>query len=141
MGEVKVTSIEDLREYNKGSIVTLPPFSGTQPFVARIRRPSLLKLVRNQVIPNKLMDAALELFYPDENENKEKNMSKQEKLDEMEKSEEILRIVAKESLVSPTYDEIIECGMDLTYPQLVEIYNFTQTGINDLYPFRTDKKD
>lgn len=139
MGEMKVTTLNDLKEYGKGSVVELPPFSDTQPFVARIIRPSLIRIAKSGTIPNKLIDAAMELFYPDEEGQKQKD--NKSKLEDMEKSEEILQIIAKESLVSPTYDEITESGLELTYPQLVAIYNFTQTGVNELYSFRADKQD
>ena len=39
---VTVTTIYDLQEYSRGQIVKLPDFAEGQPFVARMRRPSLL---------------------------------------------------------------------------------------------------
>lgn len=58
-----VTTIDDLRRYAKGSLVKLPSFAAGQPFVARLKRPSMMELVKNGEIPNELLTRANELFF------------------------------------------------------------------------------
>ena len=60
--ELKVTPISELIKYKDGQIVELPPFAEGQPFVARLRRPSLMGLVKSGKIPNSLMKQATTLF-------------------------------------------------------------------------------
>ena len=43
---LKLTSIEELKKYANGTVVELPSFSEGQPFVARLKRPSLLSMVK-----------------------------------------------------------------------------------------------
>ena len=63
----KVTSIDDLKKYNDGAVVELPPFAEGQPFVVKMKRPSLMRLATNGTIPNALMDSATSLFEGDTN--------------------------------------------------------------------------
>ena len=58
----EVTSIESLAEYAHGAIVQLPGFGEGQPFFARLRRPSLMALIKNGQIPNDLLSSANALF-------------------------------------------------------------------------------
>ena len=51
MSELKVTRIEDLKEYAKGQVVELPPFAEGQPLVVRMSRPSMLAMVEKGRIP------------------------------------------------------------------------------------------
>ena len=60
--ENKITSIYDLQRYAKGQIVRLPDFAEDQPFVARMRRPSLLIMAKSGKIPNRLLSTATNLF-------------------------------------------------------------------------------
>ena len=57
-----ITTISDLQSYANGTIVRFPDFGDGQPFVARVRRPSLLVLAKQGKIPNSLLTAAGELF-------------------------------------------------------------------------------
>ena len=41
-----VTPIDDLVKASQGTLIELPPFIEGQPFVARLKRPSMLALVR-----------------------------------------------------------------------------------------------
>ena len=60
-----VTSIEELKQYSNGTVVELPCFAEGQPFVARLKRPSLLGMVKQGKIPNTLLVRANELFVQD----------------------------------------------------------------------------
>lgn len=130
--ELKLTTLNDLEKYSKGQLVELPPFAEGQPFVARIKRPSMLQMVANGTIPNILLIKAQQLFleqsegFDPDDENMMKEML------------QILEIVAKESLLEPKYEQIKECGLQLTDDQLMFLYNYSQQGIKILEPFRTE---
>lgn len=130
--ELKLTTLSDLEKYSKGQLVELPPFAEEQPFVARIKRPSMLQMVANGTIPNILLIKAQSLFleqtegFDPDDENMMKEML------------QILEIVAKESLLEPKYEQIKECGLQLTDDQLMFLYNYSQQGVNILEPFRTE---
>ena len=74
-----VTSIEELKQYSNGTVVELPCFAEGQPFVARLKRPSLLGMVKQGKIPNTLLVRANELFVQDGTgfDPDEKNMMEQ----------------------------------------------------------------
>lgn len=130
--ELKLTTLNDLEKYSKGQLVELPPFAEGQPFVARIKRPSMLQMIANGTIPNILLIKAQSLFleqtegFDPDDENMMKEML------------QILEIVAKESLLEPKYEQIKECGLQLTDDQLMFLYNYSQQGIKILEPFRTE---
>ena len=128
---MKITSVKDLREYAKGAIVELPEFAEGQPFVARLKRPSIMDMARSGKIPNALLVRANELFTNSAglNPNEENMMS--ELMDVMES-------IAAEAFVEPTYQEIKESGITLTDQQLMAVFNYTQNGVKALENFRTE---
>ena len=63
--ELKVTDIETLVKSASGEIVQLPSFTESVPFIARVKRPSLLGLVKSGKIPNNLLVKTNELFIQD----------------------------------------------------------------------------
>ena len=97
---LKVTSLEQLKQYSKGEIVQLPEFSPNQPFVARLKRPSILAMAKNGKIPNKLLVKTNELFT---NDGMALNSSDENMLGEIF---DVIDVIAEEVFVEPTYDEI-----------------------------------
>lgn len=79
-------------------MVELPPFTENIPFVARLKRPSMLSLAKSGKIPNSLLGTAQALF--------EGNISKKSKDNGIADVLEILEIMAEAALVEPTYDDI-----------------------------------
>ena len=134
MAEKKITSLADLKKYSKGVVVEFPPFGEDQPFVARIRRPSLMKLAVEGKIPNELLTKANELFASDGSgiNPKESNM--------MQNIKAVIDIIAEASFIEPTYSEIKE-NVGLTDDQMMFLFNYTQQGVKALSDFRTDKED
>lgn len=135
MNERTVTSIEQLKEYAKGQIVELPPFAEGQPFIARLKRPSIIGLAKHGKIPNHLLGKAGEIFVdsagaldPDDNA-----MFKQ--------LSELLEVMAEETFVEPAYTEMKEAGIELTDEQLMFVFNYSQQGVKALENFRTDAKN
>ena len=126
-----VTSIEKLKKLSQGQEVELQGWD-EEPFVCVLKRPSLLGLVENGDIPNPLLHAAYILF------NGSNNPKDQVNLKEMN---DLYRIIAKAAMVSPTYEQLEEIGLELTDMQLLEIYRFTQLGVKSLISFRTKQED
>lgn len=44
-------------------------------------------------------------------------------------------------MVEPTFEELQEIGLELTDLQLMQIFNFTQVGLNGLISFRTKQSN
>lgn len=130
--EQKVTSIEELMEYKNGATVRLPDFADGQPFYARLKRPSLLGLVKSGAINNKLLGMVNDLFVNDGNGF---DVDDDEMMSEMY---DVMTVVAENSLVEPTYEQIKECEIELTDEQLMTIFNYSQRGVDALSRFRTE---
>lgn len=125
-----VTSFEDLKSYAGGMVVELPPFAEGQPFVAKLRRPSLLALAKAGRIPNQLLHRAGQLF------NGGGAALDADDGNMLSDIYDISMVVVKASLVSPTLDEIHEAGLELSDDQVMAIFNYTQGGVNALKQFR-----
>lgn len=130
--QLQITSIEQLKQYAQGEVVELPPFAPTQPFVAKLKRPSLLAMAKNGKIPNELLVKTNELFM---NDGTAVNASDDNMLKEIFS---VIDTIAGEVFVQPTYKEIKEAGIELTDEQMLFIFNYTQTGVKNLENFRED---
>lgn len=124
-----ITSIAQLSEYAKGQVVRLPDFAPDQPFVARLKRPSMLVLAKSGKIPNSLLETASSLFDGKSNATNNSNNT-------MGDMYRVLEIIAEASLVSPTMAEIKSAGIELTDEQLIAIFNYSQQGVEGLKSFR-----
>ncbi len=127
-----VTSINDLVEYNRGSVVQLPSFGAGQPFNARIRRPSMLALVKNGKIPNSLLNAAGELFQGGMSTFDADNTQSMDNLFS------ILDTLCEASFVEPTYQQLKDAGIELTDEQYMFIFAYSQQGVKALESFREE---
>lgn len=129
---MNITTLADLQSYAAGTIVRFPDFAEGQFFVARVRRPSMLVLAKQGKIPNTLLTAAGELFSKGgagmdaDNENMLSDVYG------------ICEVIARASLVQPTYDEIQQAGMELSDDQIMAIFNYTQNGVKALESFRKE---
>lgn len=122
-----VTSLENLKKLSEGQEVELPGWDD-EPFICKLKRPSLLGLVEGGQIPNPLLNAAYILFNGAKTQKDVLNLKDQK---------EILDIVARAAMVEPTYQQLKDIGLELTDLQLLDIYNFTQLGVRSLISFRT----
>lgn len=127
---MNVTNITDLQSYAQGTVVRFPDFAEGQPFVARVRRPSMLVLAKQGKIPNTLLNAAGELFSKGGVNSTSENM-----LGDMY---DICEIICEASLVQPTFQQIKEAGMALSDDQVMAIFNYTQVGVKALESFRKE---
>ena len=130
-----ITSLSDLQSYSNGTIVRFPDFAEGQPFVARVKRPSMLMLAKMGKIPNALLNSATQLFTKGGSGMDTKNGKT------LSDIYDICEVIAKASLVQPTYDEIIGSGMTLSDDQVMAIFNYTQSGVKALENFRSKQED
>lgn len=128
--EEDITSIEDLEKYAKGVILRFPDFSDGQPFIAKVKRPCLLAMVKSGRIPNQLLKTAEELF-----QGKVNTASKKGDGEGLKNLMEICEIFAEASLVQPTYQQIKDAGIELTDTQLMAFFNYSQAGAKALKRF------
>lgn len=127
-----VTSMSDLQSYAKGTVVRFPDFAEGQPFVARVRRPSMLVLAKQGKIPNSLLTAAGELF-------SKGGAGLDADNDRMlADAHDITEVICSAALIEPTLEDIHNAGMELSDDQLMAIFNYTQTGVKALESFRKE---
>ena len=127
-----LTSATDLQKYAAGVVVRLPDFAEGQPFVARIRRPSMLVLAKTGRIPNTLLTAAGELFAKGGGGLDADN---EKMLSDMY---DIMSIICESALIQPSMKEIKEIGLELSDEQMMAIFNYSQTGVKALETFRKE---
>ncbi len=130
---MEVTSLEALKSYSMGQLVELPPFAEGQTFVARLKRPSMLALVKAGRIPNSLLQSANTLFISGTMDEKNKGT--------MSDVMEILDTVCDACFVEPTYQQIKDAGIQLTDDQMMFVFSYSQRGVKALDPFREESKD
>jgi len=133
MSELKVTSIEELKKIAKGEVVELPPFAEGTPFVARLKRPSMLALAKTGKIPNSLLTQANKLFVGGV-QQAARNTDDEAMMDELF---EILDVICEEAFVEPTMKELKDNGIELTDEQYMAIFSYTQQGVKSLENFRS----
>ena len=127
---MQVTSMQDIVSFARGSVVRLPDFAEGQPFVARMRRPSLLALAKFGKIPNSLLTTAGSLFSGDGMATDSDNE------DMLAKVYEVCEIIADASLIEPRLADLQEAGIELTDEQMMAIMNYSQGGVKALESFR-----
>lgn len=128
---LKPTSLEEIAEYSRGQIVELPPFAEGMPFVARLRRPSMMALAKAGKIPNMLLDRANKIFFPSNG-----TTPKLDK-DSLAQTFEVIEVICDAAFVEPSYSKLKKLGIELTDDQYMFIFNYTQRGVSALGSFRT----
>lgn len=129
---MQVTTIGQLQTYSKGKVVRLPDFAEGQPFVARVRRPSMLVLAKQGKIPNSLLSTANELFVGGGSGVDIEN----EKL--LQDMYDVCMIVCDACLIEPTLRDIEDAGLTLSDDQIMALFNYAQQGVKALEPFRQE---
>lgn len=126
--EQKITSLDQLKQYAQGQVIELPAFSEDQPFVARIKRPSMLALAKANKIPNSLLLTANNLFAGAGVDKK--------KPEALKDVFSVLDVICEACFMEPTYQELREAGVELTDEQYMFLFNYTQRGVRALDNFR-----
>lgn len=133
--EIKVTSIDELKAMSQGEIVKLPAFVQGQDFYAKLRRPSMLKMVKSGQIPNGLLRTANMLFAG----GVEKELDRDDEF--MKDMFEMIDVLAEAVFVEPSWEELKNAGIELTDEQYMFIFNYTQEGVKALEPFRQNEEN
>jgi len=125
--DADVMTFDKLQDVNDSAIIELPPFGDGTPFIARVRRPSMLKLCKEGVIPNSLLKQATSLF-----------TSGNDSIDKISITEiyDICEIICMSALVVPTYEEVQAANLELTDEQVMAIFQYSQGGVKALENFR-----
>lgn len=129
---MRITSLSDLQSYAAGTVVRFPDFGDGQPFVARVRRPSMLVLAKAGKIPNTLLTAASELFAKG---GSGMDVDNENMLSEMY---DIMNIICESALIQPSMAEIRSVGLELSDDQMMAIFNYSQAGVRALESFRKE---
>lgn len=129
---MKVTSINEMKKQAGGALVALPPFAEGGELVVRLRRPSMMALVRAKKIPNTLITSANTMFKGGPASFDPNNTAM------MDDMFAVMDIICEAALVEPTYKEIKDAGIELTDDQLMFIFGYTQNGVKQLESFRTE---
>lgn len=127
---MNVTSFEDLKSYANGTVVRFSDFAEGQPFVARVRRPSMLSLAKAGKIPNSLLSVANDLFA------KGGAAALDASNDFMSQMYDVCHVLCEATLIEPTLAQIEEAGLELSDAHFMEIFNYTQQGVKALEDFR-----
>lgn len=130
--ELKATSLDDLEKFSSGQLVELPAFAEGCPFIARLKRPSMLSLMMNKKIPNQLIVSAQELF--------EKGTESFNADDEnaMENLFNIMEVICEASFVEPTYSAIKSHNVELTDEQMMFVFQYSQAGVKAITPIHQE---
>lgn len=129
---LKITSLSDLQKVAQGEIVELPGFTENIPFVARLGRPSMLKMVGDGKIENSLLNTATSIFNGTTEGKEDKNE------DFLKEMYNVMRKFADACLLEPTLEEVEGAGVELTDEQLMAIFNYSQRGVSALEKFHQE---
>lgn len=132
---MKVTSLEEMKRQSSGSLVSLPPFPEGEQLTVRLRRPSMLSLVRAKKIPNSLLTSANKMFKSVKSGPGSLNANDEAMMDDIFA---IMDVICEAAMVEPTYKEVRDAGIELTDDQLMFIFRYTQNGVKQLESFRTE---
>ena len=121
-----VTTVHEMMTYTGGQIVTLPAFGEGMPCVVKLKRLSLLALIKSGRIPNQLMATATNLFNTGKMADGEKDNDSY-----LKSTSEMLELFAKASMVEPTHQALQDAGVELTDLQLAAIFSYSQSGVKD----------
>lgn len=130
---LKVTSIEELKNMATGEVVELPPFQGDVPFVARLKRPSMLSLAKSGKIPNSLLTEANKLFQGGAMGVVKQNIDNENMMNQLF---DVMDIICEASFVEPTFKDLKDNGIELTDEQYMAVFTYTQQGVKSLENFR-----
>lgn len=125
---MEITSLTSLEQYAQGQIVQLPSFAEGQPFIARLRRPSLLILIKSGKIPNTLLQTANSLFAGSNINTKDPSA--------LADVVGVMDVICEASFLEPSWEQIKAAGVELTDDQYMAVFNYSQQGVRALESFR-----
>lgn len=131
----QVISIEELKKLAEGELVELPSFKSDERITVRLRRPSMMYMIKSGKIPNELLVEANKLFI----KGSAGAVGSQKELDDPQtlvRMVDLLECICEETFVEPTYKQIKDAGIKLTDSQLLAVFEYTQNGVANLKSFR-----
>ena len=131
---MSITSIDSLIQAAQGELVALPPFSVGTEFIARLRRPSMMKLATSGKIPNSLMSRANALFVDRALEDPDTDGM-------LKELGEVLEVIAEACFVEPKYQDLKDAGITLTDQQYIAVFQYSQRGVEDIKPSNGAEED
>jgi len=132
----QITSIEEFRNQSQ-PLVDIVGFEPGEYITIRLKRVSLMSLVKTGKIPNALLKKATELFTGSKDKNGKPDEARVlENIGELDGINEIIDTVCDAAMVEPRFDDVKEF---LTDDQKTEIFQWTQGGIKALESFRTEQ--
>lgn len=132
MDERKIVTLDDLKKLSEGEIVELPSFNEGESFYVKLRRPSLLQMVKAGKIPNDLLVDANALFANGASGAINRSVNDNETLVRLL---DVIECICEAAFVEPTYKEIKQAGIELTDSQLLAVFSYTQNGVENLKSF------
>ena len=123
--EIRITSIEEIKDRMAERVVELPGFGDGAPFAARVRRLGLLEMVQGGDVPNELLSTVNELYTKGTGG-----------LRSIKDAAQVYHYYAARVLVEPSLRQIEEAGLQLTDRQLMAIYFYGIGGAESLKIFR-----
>ncbi len=132
----KVTSISEMLNWKNGELVKLPSAIDGEDFIVRLRRPSLMVLIKSGKIPNSLIGLAQDLFA-----GKDPLKTTAITNDTLTQLVELFDVICEASFVEPEWRDIKEAGITLNDEQYMEIFKYSQRGVKALESFREKRKD
>ncbi|WFD12014.1 hypothetical protein [Tepidibacter hydrothermalis] len=126
---LQVTSMEDIKN-SFMKVIELPGWD-EKPFICKVKRVGILGLAQEGKIPNTLMSLATDMF------NKKVDPESTDLNDMIA----IFDVMAQETLVEPNYEDLKNASIKLTDQQLMELFSFSQQGVNGLKNFHHKSKD
>jgi len=122
--QLQVTSLEEIKKQAQGTVVSMPGW-GSDKVNIRLKRPALTGLIRTGKVPNELLGVAEKAI-----EGGTEAVVRSGGFDQMC---ELLYIVAENSIVEPSYEDLKEL---LTDEQLFFIYAYVMQGVRGMENFR-----
>lgn len=133
---MEITRIEDLK--NIGDVIELTPFNNGTKLIVKVRKPDVTMMMIDGKIPNPLLETAMSMTESGRVDLKKDNAKNDNDID-LEKTKkwvDFLRIIASECLISPTYAELEDAGIKLNISQLMDIYKYATSEVEELKSFR-----
>ena len=132
----QVTSVSEWKERSQ-PLVDIQGFEPGEYLTVRLKSVNLLDLVKTGKIPNALLEESTKLFTGAKTEGGQIDESKIiQNLGDADGVMQIIDTVVESAMVEPTYSEVKEF---ITDAQKMEIFNWTQGGINSLKSFREEQ--
>lgn len=134
----QITSVSEWKERSQ-PLVDIQGFEPGEYLTVRLKSVNLLDMVKTGKIPNALLEEATKLFTGSKDGSGKIDEAKiLSNLGDTNGVMQIIDTVVESAMVEPTYNEVKDF---ITDAQKMEIFNWTQGGINSLKSFREEQRN